>query len=259
MKQVKLLFMGLCLAACSTQSRDNLETLNAAGAGDADSKLARRVSGTWLLSTDYRYQERCNYLPEEFVKNLFKLGEDVELEKYSGLNNCELRWGKNKIGFYLESKKPFESTFQSEYHFNKLFEPQANVAQDQTNQPKPTIYGPAPEGTGAEFPATTESTTQQEDSTRGADPSAPLEGITAPSPSIATPAKNTATGEAITEVGDKAIWEPGKKSLHVLYNNHVFSVVVQAPGSMAQARQGAISLAKLITQSLNDPSDANHG
>lgn len=251
--------MGLCLAACSTQSRDNLENLNAAGAGDSDNKLAKRVSGTWLLSTDYRYQERCNYLPEEFVKNLFNLGEDVELTKYSGLDNCELRWGPNKIGFHLESRKPFESTFQSEYYFNKLFEPQANKAEEADNQPKPTIYGPAPEGTNAEFPATTEEPTPKQDSTRGGDPSAPLEGVTAPTPPIAQPARNTATGEAITEVGDKAIWEPGKKALHVLYNNHVFSVIVQAPGSMAQARQGAISLAKLITHSLDDPSDAQHG
>ncbi len=61
--------LGLCLAACSTQDRDNMDSANAAGTGDAT--LARRVSGARLLSTDYHYQERCNYLPEEFVRNLF--------------------------------------------------------------------------------------------------------------------------------------------------------------------------------------------
>ncbi|GAB2563791.1 hypothetical protein [Spirosoma aerophilum] len=260
MKHAKLLLLGLGLVACSGRDsyRDNIDMGNAAGTGDANSSVAKRVSGVWLLSTDYHYMEQCNYLPEEFVRNLFKLGEDVELTKYSGRNDCELRWGSNKIGFSLESKKPFESTFQSEYFFNKLFEPEANKEADENSESRPTIFGQAPQGTNAEFPATTEEPTQGQDSTRGADPSAPLAGITSPTPPIATPAKNTATGQAVTEVGDKAIWEPGKKSLHVLYNNHVFSVMAQVPGSPAQVKQGAIGLAKLVIHSLDDPSDAVH-
>ena len=229
-----------------------MDITNAAGTGDPD--VAKRVSGTWLLSTDYHYQERCNYLPEEFVRNLFQLGEDVELAKYSGINNCELRWGPNKIGFYLESKKPFESTFQSEYYFNKRFDPKANQAADAT-EPKPTIYGPAPEGTNGEFPVGDEATTSKQDSARGGDPSAPISGITQPVPRIAAPATNTPTGQAVTDVGDKAIWEPGKKTLHVLYNNHVFSVAAQLPGSPDKLKQGAIGLAKLVIHSLNDNTD----
>jgi len=256
MKQINVLLLGLGLLACSTQERDNMDTGSAAGLGDAD--LARHVTGVYVLSTDYHYQESCNYLPEEFVRNLFQLGEKVELEKYSELNSCELRWGSNKIGFYLESNKPFESVYQSEYYFNKLFEPKANQAADQNTASKPTIFGPDPEGTNTEFSSGTAITTSQQDSTRGADPSAPLAGITKPTPPLTAPAQNTATGEAVSGVGDKAIWEPRKKSLHVLFNNHVFSVMAQMPGDQAKLRQGSIDLAKLVIHSLNynrDPRD----
>ncbi|GAB4035659.1 hypothetical protein [Spirosoma jeollabukense] len=253
MKKFNVLILGLGLAACSTQSRDNMDNGSAAGLGD--DQLARRVAGVYLLSTDYHYQEPCNYLPEEFVRNLFQLGEKVDLEKYSDPDHCELRWGSNTIGFHLESDKPFESVFQSEYHFNKLFEPQANKAADQNATAKPTQFGPAPEGSGAEVPATTTDATPAQDSTRGADPSGPLEGITSPTPPLTPPARNTATGLAISGVGDKAIWEPGKKSLHVLFNNHVFSVVARMPGDTAKIRQGAIGLAKLVIHSLNDDRD----
>lgn len=230
-----------------------MDSGNAAGTGD--NELARRVTGVYLLSTDYHYQDPCNYLPEEFVRNLFQLGEKIELEKYSDPDRCELRWGSNAIGFHLESNKPFESVYQSEYHFNKLFEPQANKATDQNSTPKPTLFGPNPEGTGAEVPATTTDATSEQDSTRGADPSGPLEGMTRSTPPLTTPARNTATGQAMSGVGDKAIWEPGKKSLHVLFNNHVFSVVARMPGDTAKIRQGAIGLAKLVIHSLNDNRD----
>lgn len=255
MRQRNVLLVGLSvgLMACSTQDRDNKDTGSAAGLGDAS--LARRVTGVYLLSTDYHYQEPCNYLPEEFVRNLFQLGETVSLEKYSELHRCELRWGANKIGFYLESNKPFESVYQSEYHFNKLFEPQANQAADQDTTTKPTLFGPDPQGTGAEVSADVTDTSPKQDSARGADPSAPIGGITKPTPPLTAPARNTPTGQAVSGVGDKAIWEPGKKSLHVLFNNHVFSVVARMPGDSAKIRQGAVGLAKRVIHSLNDDRD----
>ncbi|GAB4027443.1 hypothetical protein [Spirosoma gilvum] len=253
MKAINLLLLGGSLLACSTQDREGQQTGAAAGLGD--NYVARRVSGVWLLSTDYHYRERCNYLPEEFIRNLFHLGDQVELTRYTELNSCELRWGGNKIGFYLESEKPFESTYQSEYYFNKLFEPKANQAADQQATAEPALSGPAPEGTNAETPASTTVASSKQDSTRGADPNSPIQGITKQTPPIASPAHDTPTGEAVSQVGDKAIWEPGKKTLHVLHNNHVFSVVAQMPGNQASLKQGAISLAKLVVESLNDTTD----
>ncbi|WP_080054465.1 hypothetical protein [Spirosoma aerolatum] len=252
MQSIRILFLSGCLLACSTQEREGQETGGAAGLGDA--YMARRVTGVWLLSTDYHYQERCNYLPEEFVRNLFHLGDEVELTRYTELNSCELRWGPNKIGFYLESEKPFESVYQSEYYFNKLFDPKANQIADQQARAEPALSGPAPEGTNAETPASTTSSSQQ-DSTRGADPNSPIEGITKQTPPLVAPVQSPSAGEAVDRVGDKAIWEPGKKSLHVLYNNHVFSVVAQMPGSQAVLKQGSIGLARLVIESVNGNRD----
>ncbi|GAB4054407.1 hypothetical protein [Spirosoma litoris] len=250
MKQIIAFLLGISLIACSPGDKDKSSQL-----GEGNDHLARRVTGVYLLSTDYHYQEPCNYLPEEFVKNLFKLNKEVELEKVSELNSCELRWGANKIGFYLESNKPFESVYQSEYYFNKLFEPKANQAADQNTESKPPLSGPEPQGTGAEVSADMKGTTPKQDSTRGADPSGPIRGITHPTPPLTAPAHNTPTGQAITDVGDKAIWEPGKKSLRVLFNNHVFSVVAHMPGDSATIKQGAIGLAKVVINSLNDNRD----
>ncbi|GAB4023356.1 hypothetical protein [Spirosoma koreense] len=250
-KIVYTVLLGLSVLACSTQERDNMDNGTAAGLGD--DYVARRVSGVWLLSTDYHYQEPCNYLPEEFVRNLFQLGDKVELERSSELKSCELRWEGHKIGFYLESEKPFESVYQSEYYFNKLFEPKANRQADQNGESKPTLSGPQPQGTGAELPASTTTASPKQDSARGAQPGAPLAGVTSPAPKLVEPAQNTATGEAVDMVGDKAIWEPGKKSLHVLFNNHVFTVAASMPGDPAKLKQGCIGLAKLLIDSINNP------
>ncbi|QJD79507.1 hypothetical protein [Spirosoma rhododendri] len=252
MKRHNLLLLGLLMAACSTENSQTSDVPAAPGWGD--DYVARRVSGVYLLSTDYHYQYVCNYLPEAFVKNLFKLGNDVELEKHSRLNSCELRWGSNAIGFYLESEKPFESVYQSEYYFNKRFEPQANPIADQGTKPRPTIYGPAPQGT-ATGPISSTAASPAQDSARGFDPSGPIEGITEPKPALVAPARNTATGRAVTGVGDKAIWEPGKKALHVLYNNHVFSVVARMSGDTTRLKQGSIGLARRVIDMISDDRD----
>ncbi len=251
MNRQNVLLLGLLVAACSPSTQNDKTSDIPAPPGWGDNNVARHVSGVYLLSTDYHYLEPCNYLPEAFVQKLFKLGEEVELEKVSGRNRCELHWGHNTIGFYMESEKPFESVYQSEYAFNKKFDPQANKSPEQGSDPKPTIFGPSPQGTAASGPPTSNTAaTPEQDSARGFDPSGPIEGITEPKPALVAPAHNTATGQAVTGVGDKAIWEPGKKALHVLYNNHVFSVVANMPGDTAQLKQGSISLAKLVIDSI---------
>lgn len=141
----------------------------------------------------------CSTQERDDVRNLFQLGDKVEPVKYSGLDNCEMRWGNNKIGFYLESKKPFVSIYQSEYFFNKLFEPNANAAADQEVS-KPTIFGPETQGTASEVPVGPAPTFQQ-DSARGGDPAAPLAGITSPTPPVVAPAQDTPTGESVRKGG----------------------------------------------------------
>jgi len=253
-RNINLIVVWVCLLACTGQERDNQDN-RAAGTGDP--YVARRVSGMWLLSTDYHYEDICNFIPEEFVRQQFHLDDKLELAKYSDLNRCEFRWNSNAIGFYMETEKPFESTFKSEYFFDKHFQNQS--ANDSSLAPSPThqqpLSGPDPEGTAAQFAKDTTDPSSKLDSTRGFDPSAPITGMTKPKPPLATPAHNTPTGIAVQGVGDKAVWESKTKTLHVLYINHVFSVRAQMPSNPDQLKQGCILLAKLVMDSLYDNTD----
>lgn len=238
---------------CGRDYADNTDGANDA-AGTADPYKAREVSGVWLLSTDYNYDERCNYLPVEFVQSLFKLPEGAELEKHDLPKGCEVRWegGKQKVGFYFESNKPYESVFQSEWAFDKLYQPRKVAAMDSaTLTPGVKLgsyHGPNPEGTGAERPAE-----GHPGGAPGADASAANDSSNQPTPNktpaqtrLVDPAQNTATAEAVANVGDKALWEPRKRVLHVLHLNHIINIQAPRSGSLPVARQGAIGLAQYL-------------
>ncbi|MBC3787491.1 hypothetical protein [Spirosoma utsteinense] len=240
---------------------------DAAGTGDKD--LAREVAGVWLLSTDYNYDQRCNYLPVEYIRTLFKLNESVELAKSDLPNGCEVSWDGQKVGFYFQESSPFESTFQSEYVFDKFFQPQRVPQRDSAAQlvgeqvqtaglKGSTYHGPQSQGTGAERPAEGVPAGGE----GGMDASANNDSSNQPTPNetsaatrLVEPAVNTATGIAVTGVGDKAIWEPGKKTLHVLHLNHILHVRAQMKGDDKKLREGSIALAKVIVGRLFDTDD----
>lgn len=255
-----LLLLSLCgLPSChmgGDQNVPNDAANDASGTGDPD--LAREVTGVWRLSTDYNYDERCNYLPTEFVRNLFKLNESITLEKYDLQNGCEVRWGNQKVGFYFEPGSPYESVYQSEYAFDRLFQPQNVVANETTppnfNSVKESPYhGPNPQGTGAERPAEGVSTGGGIDaSARNDSSNQPDPNLTPANTQLAAPAQNTPTGMAIEGVGDKAIWDSRKRTLHVLHLNHVLHVTAPTTGNEKAMRQGAIDLAMTIIGRLND-------
>jgi hypothetical protein len=255
-----------CLTACfqGDHANDTDDANDAAGTGDPN--LAREVTGVWLLSTDYNYQERCNYLPVEFVQNLFKLDESVELTKYDIPDGCEIRLNNGqKVGFYFDKQSPFASTFQSEYAFDKNYQPQqvdkARTTMDAADidpaQIKEQSYhGPKPGGTSTDFSPTDASAKTGLDSSAGNDTSIhPSANRTPIAAHLTPPAKNTSTGVAVQNVGDKALWEPATRTLHVLHINHVFSVVVRLKGDEATAKQGAIDLARVLTSRLFDLTD----
>lgn len=224
-------------------------------AGTADPHLAREVSGMWLLSTDYNYDERCNYLPEEYIRSLYKLEESVKLEKHDLPYGCEVRWDGQKAGFYFEKGSPYPSTFKSEYEFDKLFQPSrvaALEAMTETPGMKDGSYhGPNPEGTGVERPvegvAPAMDASAKNDST-----TQPTAGETQAGARLAAPTLNTPTGVAVEGIGDKAIWEPAKRTLHVLHLNHIMHVTAPKSGSEKTARQGAMALAETIIGRLFD-------
>jgi hypothetical protein len=247
----------LGLTACFKGDRATTTDAANDAAGTGDNDLARRVSGVWLLSTDYNYDERCNYLPEEFIRSLYKVKESAEMTKFDLKDGCEVRWEGQKVGFYFQESSPFESTFQSEYVFDKFFQPQRLAATSsidaQSDSKNESYHGPNTEGTGAERPADgiaagggggTDSSAVNDTSNQ------PDPNLTSATLRLAAPAENTATGVAINGLGDKAIWEPGKKTLHVLHLNHIFHIRSQVKGDDKVAQQGSISLAKVLMDKL---------
>ena len=266
-RRISYLLMLTLFGLSSCFQGDNATTTDdandAAGTGDPD--LAREVTGMWLLSTDYNYDERCNYLSEEFVRTLFKLGESPKLVKYDMPNGCEVRWDGQKVGFYFDEGSPYESTFQSEYAFDKRYQPKRVDSLDKAMNPTPgeksasadlknsTYHGPQQEGTGAERPANGFTGSNSDSSPLNDTSKHPSPGITSAATQLATPAKNIPTGVVVNGVGDKAIWEPGKKTLHVLHLNHVLNVTAQMKGDDKTLREGTSGLAKVIISRLFDP------
>lgn len=227
-------------------------------AGTGDDELAREVTGTWLLSTDYNYDQRCNYLPLEFVQSLFHIDESAKLEKYDLPNGCEVRWSGQRVGLYFEESSPYESVFQSEYAFDTLFQPR-KVAQLDSNTVTPGVkpgsyHGPKPQGTGAERPAEGLSGAGVDASALNDTSTGLTHNNTPAAAHLVAPAEATPTGVPVSNVGDKALWEPRKRLLHVLYLNHIFHVQAPTKGDANTAREGAVNFAKYLIGHLNNAS-----
>ena len=254
MKRLKLtifLLGPLCwLTACFQGDGGRLQDGANDAAGTADPAIAREVTGMWLLSTDYNYDMRCNYLPLEYIRSLYKLNESVALEKLDIPNGCEVHWDGQKVGFYFEPGSPYESTFQSEYAFDKLLQPRRVAALDSMSE-NPGVkhgsyHGPNPQGTGVERPAQGLPGAGVDASAANDSSTQPIPNLTQAAQRIAAPAQNTPTGVAVAGVGDKAIWDPGKRTLHVLHLNHIMHVTAPKSGNEQTARQGAMALANAI-------------
>ncbi|MCY7356290.1 MAG: hypothetical protein LH609_02255 [Rudanella sp.] len=64
------------------------------------------------------------------------------------------------------------------------------------------------------------------------------------------PAKSQMGFVAVPGVGDKAVWEPAKQTMHVLYNNHILNVLVKTADPEAVKRQRAVTLSKAILEQM---------
>ncbi len=225
---------------------------DAAGTGSAN--LARQVVATRTLTTDAYYEAPCEYLGEEYVRTAFKIGE-AELEAVSQPTSCEFEWEKNKVELMFGSRRPFESIYAAEYQFDKLYQPRvagATTGQMGVAGEKPALSGPAPEGTGAERPATGGTGTGN-DKTVGNDSSTTVSAAQTPvAAKFTEPAENSGRFVAVAGVGDKAVWDPAKKTIHVLYNNHILNVLVETKESPAMQKQRAGEMANVILERLNE-------
>jgi hypothetical protein len=230
------------LTACRPSTTDEA---NDAG-GTASPYLAREVVGVHMLSNDANYDEPCNYLAEEFVRGTFKLGADVTIEKSDSPKGCSFRWADNEVTVSFGSRKPYPSIYHAEYVFDKTYQP--GVAQPYENtERKLALSGPSPEGTGAEQPA--ESATgiaAQRDTSAANDTATSVSRVTAAATTLTTPATSAGRFLAYPGLGDKAVWEPSARVMHMLVNNHILNISIRTNGKPAQQQAQAAILANVI-------------
>lgn len=239
------------LFACGGSSTTTDAANDAAGTGSPF--LAREVVGVHMLSTDINYDEPCNYLAEEFVTETFGL-EGVTLEKFDKPNGCEFVWGTNKVSLMLGDKRPFPSIYHAEYVFDRLYQPKAvalTTGQTGAGDTRAPLSGPAPEGTGAELPATNLNSAKR-DTSAANDTASTVSGRPARAAQFTEPGRSMAGFKAVPDVGDKAVWEPAKQTLHVLLNNHILNIQVKTTGSDILKQQRAATLAQVILSHLVD-------
>nr|WP_293834901.1 hypothetical protein [uncultured Arsenicibacter sp.] len=252
--------MGICLItflSCSKGGGPSSSSGTGASAGTGDNTLAREVSGVWLLSPDFKYDQRCNYLNPEVMRALFKVGEDASFTHTDQPDGCSVSWNGESVRLRFDKNSPFESTFQSEYAFTQYFRPTPKA--ELTKEP-PTFYkeennlsGPKTGGTNAQQGVPHGEAQSRRDSSARNDTtrlSRPNPNKTIASEELVANKKPYPNTTLVNNVGDKALWEPAQKTLHVLYLNHVFHISVKTTGPDAQARQGAAALARLIIDKL---------
>lgn len=237
--------LAIAVSALASCRPDTTDGANDAG-GTASPYLAREVVGVHMLSNDANYDEPCNYLAEEFVRGTFKLGADTELEAVDGPKGCTFSWGGNQVMISFGSKKPYPSIYHAEYVFDKMYQP--GVAQPMEQAPEKAAYtGPATQGTGAELPAESATgTAAQRDTSAANDTATSVSRITAVATKLTTPAASTGRFVAYPGLGDKAVWEPSARVMHVLLNNHILNVQVKTNGKPDQAKAQAAILANVV-------------
>ena len=243
-----VLFLSSCFKG------DNATTTDAANdaAGTGSPYLAKKVVGVDMLTTDANYDEPCNVLGEEYVRGTFKLGETTEMAELDYPNGCTFEWSGNKVSLAFGGSKPYPSIYHAEYIFNKKYQDGAAPEPEEVAEQgeKAPLSGPAPEGTGAERPATspegTKSADVDADKTPDNDSSNSVSGITSAAVRLTKPAVSTGQFIAVPGVGDKAVWEPAKGAMHVLYNNHIVNVTVSTKDSPEVRKERALSLAEVL-------------
>lgn len=245
-----VLFLSSCFKG------DNVTTTDSANdaAGTGSPYLAREVVGVWQLSTDQRfgYDEPCNVLNEGLIQSTFDIKEADELKTLDYPNGCQFKWSGGEASIAFGGPKPYPSIYHAEYIFDKNYQggpAQVSGQMGETGQKAP-YTGPATEGTGAERPTAepegSGSADIDADSTAGNDSSNSVSGVTSAALQFTEPVVSTANYVAMTGVGDKAVWDPAKSTLHVLYNNHIVNVRVQTKANEATRQQKASSLALLV-------------
>ncbi len=234
-----LAFPVLCLACGSPSS-----TTDPANNIDANPVVAKQVVGVDALTSDFNYDEPCNLLGEEYVRSTFNLDETAKLEEVIEHNGCEFAFAGNKVHVSFGGTKPFESIFNAEYTFDRMYQGKpANVVTQpvETAQAMP-ISGPETEGTNSEVPPPSADSKHQ-----NTDDKHPIHsGVTAAAPALTAHAVSKGNFEAVPNVGDKAVWDATTGAMHVLYNNHIINVTVETKDKPEVRKERALSLVEVL-------------
>lgn len=243
-----VLFLSSCFKGDNATTTDSAN--DAAGTGSP--YLAREVAGVRMLTTDANYDEPCNILGEELVRSTFKLGTATEIAELDYPNGCTFEWGGNKVSLAFGGSKPYPSIYHAEYIFDKNYQGGAGQVSGQMGVAggKAPISGPATEGTGAERPVAEpegpNSPDIDADTNLDNDSSNSVSGVTSAATQFAKPVVSTGRYAAVSDVGDKAVWEPAAGAMHVLYNNHIVNVTVATKETPTVRKQRAQSLAEVL-------------
>lgn len=253
----------LLLSACfQGENAPNTDDANDA-AGTGSPYLARDVAGVHMLSEDHRfgYDEPCNMLDEGFIQNIVDADEVTTLDYRNG---CEFRTPKGNVTVAFGGPRPYPSIYHAEYIFNKEYQGQVGQVSGQMGETgeKSPISGPNPEGTGAERPAIEPEGGAQadidDDASTPNDSSNSISGVTSAAAQFTPPAVSTGRFVAVSGIGDKAVWEPAKSTLHVLMNNHILNVGINTKVAPAERQQKAVQLAGVVlNQFTEDYTDFN--
>lgn len=228
--KTKLIFLAiplLGLSACFGPTTEN------DGNAASTATLAKSVVGVRALSTDAGYDKPCHFLGEELVRDMFTVGE-AEMTEHDLATGCSYAWSGNQVALTFAGARPFSSTFQAEYVFNKRY------------SAIPAVVAAAP------VVADSVATDSAETAPAGAAPAEVAHAGVAHASETAHHAAPTPGGtyEPVAELGDKAAWNPVTNTMNVLYNNHILTVTVTTKDSAEKRKEHAKALAELMIEKL---------
>ena len=233
----------LFLLSCGNPPTDSGED----AAGTASPDLARHVVGVRLLTTDYQYENICDFLDEGFIRGAFNLGGFSELNVAEYKLGCRYQWKGGAVDVSFGAPRPYPSIYHAEYIFDKEYQPKALDEMDVTPR-KPALSGPRPAGTGSDFPAI-QSPKPENDSLAIIDSVTDVPGVVT---HLTEAPYSTKQGMAVADVGDKAIWNSDQHTLHTLYLNHIINVTVKTSGSNDVQRQRAVRLTQVVIDKMGE-------
>ncbi len=233
--------LSVAVAALVTGCADPLTDDANDAAGTASAYLAREVTATRLLTTDYHYDKMCTYLEEGFVQGTFNIGPLEEMNVTDERGGCRYRWKDGEMIVSFGSSEPYQSIYHSEYAFDRKYQPLAfDETPDSINAP--TIFGPAPQGTASSAPAI-KSPAFVNDSLAIIDTVSGTNQVTTRLTEAAYPTKQLVV---MPYIGDKSLWDAEKRTLHTLYLNHVVDVTINTKSQPELLKKRAAMITQII-------------